>query len=166
MLLVPDKIFAHISRITPALLAREGVKGLALDVDETLAEKKRPLPLGDIRDFVQEMRAAGVRMHIVSNNHGRRVARFAQALSLPAIANACKPAPFAFSAAVRAMGLQKNEVAAVGDQIFTDVCGGHLAGLRVWLVAPYGGEPVSRFYRFRHRFEVPFIRRCPPEEKP
>lgn len=162
-MLVPDKVFAHIADITPALLAREGVKGLVLDVDETLAEKKTALPPQDIRTFVTGLREAGVGLYIVSNNHHNRVSRFAGALGLPYRSNGLKPLPLAFFAAVEALGLPKNQVAAVGDQIFTDVFGGHLAGLRVWLVSPYGGEPASPFYRFRHRFERPFIRRRPPE---
>lgn len=164
MLLVPDKLFLHIAGITAERLVREGVRGMILDIDYTLAARNSPLPDSEIREFVKNMQQADIGLFILSNNHHNRVSKFARALGLPYRANGLKPLPFAFSGAVHAMGLKKEEVVAVGDQVFTDVCGGHLAGLRVWMVAPYGGGGHSFFYRFRRRLEMPFIRVRAPED--
>ncbi len=165
MLLLPDKRFLNIAGITAERLKDEGVKGLVLDIDYTLASRRSPLPNSEIRTFIRSLQDAGVRLYILSNNHHNRVSRFAEALGLPYQANGCKPLPFAFRRAVRAMGLAKQEAVAVGDQIFTDVCGAHLAGLRAWMVAPYGGEDGSLFYRFRRSVEGPFIRAVTPEDE-
>lgn len=164
MLLVPDKRFLHIATITAELLEREGIKGLILDIDYTLADRAAPLPDEEVRDFVRSLQQADVRLYVLSNNHHNRVSRFARALGLPYRANGLKPVPFAFLLAAKAMGLRKEEVVAVGDQIYTDVVGGHLAGLRVWMVAPYGGGGHSAFYRLRRKLEMPFIHARAPED--
>lgn len=164
MLLIPDKRFLHVSTITAELLARENVKGLVLDIDYTLASKTTRLPDNEVRTFIQNLQQANVRLFVLSNNHHNRVSRFAQALGLPYCANGFKPFPFAFRHAVKAMGLRKEDVVAVGDQIYTDVLGGHLSGLRVWMVAPYGGGGRSWFYRLRRRTEMPFIQARDPED--
>lgn len=164
MILVPDKRFLHISNITAELLTQESVRGLVLDIDYTLADKAAPLPDEEIRTFVRNLQQADIKLYILSNNHHNRVSRFARALGLPFRSNGLKPLPVAFSLAVKSMGLRKEEVVAVGDQIYTDVVGGHLAGLRVWMVAPYGGGGHSTFYRLRRRLEMPFIHACVPED--
>lgn len=163
MLFVPDKRFLHIAAITAELLEREGVKGLVLDIDYTLADRHAPLPDDEIRTFIASLKKAEIRLYVLSNNYHNRVSRFAEALDLPYRSNGLKPLPLAFSTAVKAMELPKERVVAVGDQIYTDVVGGHLAGLRVWMVSPYGGGGRSLFYRLRRRLEMPFIRACPVE---
>lgn len=164
MLLIPDKRFLHIATITAELLARENVKGLVLDIDYTLAHKTTLLPDDEVRALIHNLQQAQVQLYVLSNNHHNRVSRFAHALGLPYRANGLKPFPFAFLHAVKVMGLRKEEVVAVGDQIYTDVLGGHLSGLRVWMVAPYGGGGRSWFYRLRRKTEMPFIRARDPED--
>ena len=156
--LVPDKIFERIEAITPALLAREGIRRLVLDIDNTMAPRDTPLPDETLLGWIKNVRAAGVRLFVLSNNRENRVSRFARALDLPYIYSGMKPFPRAFRRAVRSMELDRDEVAAVGDQIFTDVMGAHISGIRAWLVDPVDPR-ASLFYRFRRRFETPFLRR-------
>lgn len=163
VLFVPDKRFLHIAAISAELLEGEGVKGLVLDIDYTLADRYAPLPDDEIRTFISNLKEAEIRLYVLSNNYHNRVSRFAAALDLPYRSNGLKPLPHAFSRAVQSMDLPKDRVVAVGDQIYTDVVGGHLAGLRVWMVSPYGGGGHSLFYRLRRRLEMPFIRACPAE---
>ncbi len=165
VVLVPDKLFLQITSITAELLARENVQGLVLDIDYTLADKHTPLPDSAVKEFVENMKQAQIRLFILSNNNHNRVSRFAKALDLPYRSNGLKPLPNAFSYAVDLMKLDKKEVVAVGDQVYTDVWGAHLAGLRAWMVAPYGGGGRSFFYRFRRLLEKPFIHSCKPEDE-
>ena len=158
MRLVPDRIFDRISDITVDVLSREGIRGLVLDIDYTLAPRDVALPDRTIVEFIRSLREAGIRLYILSNNHHNRVSKFAAELGLPFTCNGMKPFPASFRRAVREMGLAPREAAAVGDQIYTDVFGAHAAGLRAWLVAP-AGQGKSAFYRFRRRLEQPFIRR-------
>jgi predicted HAD superfamily phosphohydrolase YqeG len=47
-----------------------------------------------------------------------------------------KPAPFAVRAALRKMGVDASHAILIGDQVYTDVVAGNLAGVRTVLVRP------------------------------
>lgn len=156
--LMPDRIFNSITEIDGALLQSEGVRGLVLDIDNTMAPRHVPLPDEALMRWIQTLADADVKLFIVSNNRRDRVARFADALGLPFIRFGMKPFPQSFRRAVRRMDLTPRDVAAVGDQIFTDICGAHLAGLRAWLVAPLDRNETASF-RIRRALEAPVLRR-------
>lgn len=135
-LLMPTVIFRRASAITPEYLRALGIKALMLDVDNTLtAHGSQELP-EDIAAWIDVMRASGFQMAIASNNFKRRIAPFALRLGLPFAAFCCKPAPWGFAAARKTLGVSKNEMALVGDQIYTDALGANLYGIRVLLVQP------------------------------
>lgn len=158
MRLVPDRIFDKISEINAELLKAEGIGGLILDIDNTMAPRHVELPDHTLRYWVGELKKAGVQLYILSNNHRNRVSRFAAEVNLPFICNGLKPFPFGFKRAAAAMGLRTDQVAAVGDQIFTDVLGAHTAGIRAWLVSPIDPDEGITV-RMRRRFEKPAIRK-------
>lgn len=158
LFLVPDRMFTDFSEITPALLRAENIRGLVIDIDYTLAPKSVGLPDDDVKRLIRALHDAGFGLCILSNNHRGRVSVFAQALGIPFICNGMKPFPYAFRRAVRLLGLSRGEVAAVGDQIYTDVFGAHASGLKAWMVLPKGSGS-SAFYRFRRRLETPFVSR-------
>lgn len=158
MYFLPDRIFQTLSDITPAVLQEDGIKGLILDIDYTLAPKSVALPDEAVKAFIRSLKQQDVKLYIISNNHKNRVSLFAQALDLPYICNGFKPFPRSFRHAVQHMGLTCPQVAAVGDQIYTDVCGAHGAGLKAWMVLPMGSGR-SVFYKLRRQFEKPFISR-------
>jgi HAD superfamily phosphatase (TIGR01668 family) len=164
LLFTPDKIFEKISEITAELLEKESIKGLVLDIDYTLAPKSEPLPDEAIIEFVRSLKQAGIKLYIISNNHKNRVSKFSKALELDFICNGLKPFPLAFRRAAKEMGLSVHEVAAVGDQIYTDVYGAHVSGMRAWLVSP-NGTNKSLLYALRRRLEMPFINRYYKSER-
>ena len=47
-----------------------------------------------------------------------------------------KPAPFAVRRALSLVGVEAREAVLIGDQVFTDVMAGNLAGVRTILVEP------------------------------
>ena len=93
MLITPEYVFKDVTHITPAFLAERGVRALVLDIDNTLTgDGSQELP-ADVAAWLGKMRAAGVRMTIVSNGTPRRVAPFAQKLGLGYVCWAAKPLP-------------------------------------------------------------------------
>lgn len=156
MTLLPDKLYVSVAQITPAELLAQGVLGLILDVDNTLAARQAAMPDKPVMEWIKTLRAAGVGLYVLSNNRRGRVTRFSQAMGVPAIHMGMKPFPFAFTRAVRGLGLPKSAVAAVGDQIYTDVFGAHLAGLRAFLVRPIASKE-SFFVDARRLFEQPVL---------
>ena len=83
------------------------------------------------------MRAQGIKPCVVSNNfHGSQVERSARELGCEVVHHAMKPAPFALRRALSLMGATADEAVMIGDQVFTDVVAGNLAGVRTILVRP------------------------------
>ncbi len=157
-LFLPDLIKKTITEITIEELAAKGIKGLLLDVDNTLAIHGSQDPLEGVIDWIAGMHAAGMKIMILSNARKKRVAPFAKAINLPFRSFSVKPSPFGYFRACRKMGLRRKETAMVGDQIITDTLGGNLCGIYTVLVAPPRVE-TSFTGRLKRGFEKWLLKR-------
>lgn len=156
MIFTPTKALDSILDITPDMLREMHITALLLDVDNTLTTHNDPKPLGGLDRWLEDMRAAGIRMMIVSNNHAPRVAPFAKKLGLDFVAEGAKPLPVGFSKAAKKLGVPKSSICAVGDQIFTDILGANLFGIRSIFVFPIEPE-TSLPFRFKRALEKPLL---------
>ena len=152
----PTFALRSVLEITPASLKARGIKALILDVDNTLTTHDNPVPAEGILEWIANMKKHKIRMLIVSNNSAERVIPFARQLKLRFVPNGAKPLPMGFDRAIRKMGLSRKEVCVVGDQIFTDILGANLAGLRSILVSPIEMEK-SRFFKVKRAIEKPLL---------
>lgn len=142
--------------ITGEALERRGFKLLLADLDNTLVPYGVPLPDQTLKAWRDDLRTHGVTLFVLSNNrHESRPRIFSQALDVPYIGHAGKPKPPSFLQAMERMGVSAEQTAIVGDQVFTDVLGGNLAGVSAILVEPIrlAGNP-GRYLRYA--VEVPF----------
>ncbi len=142
--------------LSPALLRKYGIKGLLLDLDNTLTTHDNPKPAEGVMEWIQLMKESGIQMCIVSNNHAPRVKPFADMLGLQFVSEGKKPLSKGFREAKGRMGLEWNELAVVGDQIFTDVLGANMKRLKCVFVFPIEHE-TTRFFRFKRKMEIPFL---------
>ncbi len=152
----PTYVFNDVTEITPQFLKRKRIKGLLLDLDNTLTTHNNPVPPQSSLDWLDSMRAAGIKLMIVSNNKPERVTPFAEKLGLDFVPNGAKPLPIGYIKARRIMGLERRELAAVGDQIFTDIMGCNIMGIRSIFVFPIEPE-TSLPFRFKRRIEKAFL---------
>ena len=136
MIFRPTYVFNDITGITPKFLKRKHIKGIVLDIDNTLTTHNNPVPPQSSMDWLARVKKAGIKLIIVSNNKPPRVEPFAQLLDLEYVANGRKPLTYGINEAVRKMGFEKCDIAAIGDQIFTDIMGANLAGIRSCFVYP------------------------------
>lgn len=150
--------------ITPQLLEKMGVRGLLLDIDNTLTTHDNPILAPGVEGWIAGMQAAGIRLCLVSNNHPPRVAPFAERLGLDYVCEGKKPLSKGYREALRKMQLSRKETAAVGDQIFTDVLGANLFRIPCIFVFPMEMEQ-TKFFKFKRRMEIPFLPRKVYEEK-
>ena len=104
------------------------------------------------------MRAAGIKVIIVSNNFKKRVSEFAAKYDLPYLYRAFKPLPKGYKQAMHYLHLPPKEIVVVGDQIFTDVLGANAAGMKSILLTPKDMEHSFTF-RVRRKIESPIRRR-------
>ena len=159
----PYKMFYRVTDITPEFLHNNGIKGLALDADNTLSEHHSQIAYEGVEQWLRDMEAAGIKLKMVSNARARRVVPFANKSGLTFTSTALKPLPFGFWRAAKSMGLKVSEIGAVGDQLFTDMMGANLAGVKPLLVTPIKEEDGASF-RLRRRLEKPLIKRYKEKE--
>ncbi len=152
-LLTPEHVAAAATDLDPAVLAGEGIRGLILDLDNTIVPWGQASPAPAVVAWVDRLREKGLRVCIVSNGFSRRVREIGRILGLPVVGWALKPAPFALWRAMALMGTHATETALVGDQLFTDVLSGNLLGLRTILVEPLSTDefPTTRLVRWVER---------------
>ena len=143
-------------QIQPGLLRQYGIRGLMLDLDNTLTTHDNPAPAEGVLSWIGVMRQAGIAMMIVSNNRPHRVQPFAAALGLPFVAKGAKPLPRGFRLAQKRMQLPFSQLAVVGDQIFTDILGANLCGVKSIYVRPIQYENKG-FLRVKRWLERPFL---------
>jgi len=152
MLFKPTINVENVLSIDKKLLYKLKVRGLILDLDNTLSKDGAPsLELG-VDGWLKEMRDLGVKMFIVSNNTTKRVTPLANELGIEFIAFGCKPLPFGVAKAAKSLGLPRHEIAIVGDQIFTDIISGNLYGIKTILVEPFYLES-SKLFKFKRKIE-------------
>jgi uncharacterized protein len=119
-----------------AALRARGIRGVILDLDNTIVPwGAREVGLR-LPTWIAEARAADLRLCIVSNNRGSRVTAIADRLGLPVVTWALKPRRRAIRRALVVMGTTPDATALVGDQVFTDILGGNRLGLHTILVRP------------------------------
>ena len=129
MIVTPEYLFRSVSHITPEFLRSQGVQGLVLDVDNTLTGDESQTLDEEVRGWLDTMRAAGIALTIASNNDAARVRPFADRVGLQFVSMACKPLPIGLMVARRRLGLEKHQMAIVGDQLFTDRMAAGLYGI-------------------------------------
>ncbi|MBB6098918.1 hypothetical protein HNR42_002353 [Deinobacterium chartae] len=157
-LLKPDLILGHVTDITPELLQRHRLRGLIVDLDNTLIPYGSFAEALEVQTWTGELLERGIKMYMVSNALPERVAFWTQRLNFPGVGLASKPLPRAFKKAVKRMGLQSRQVAMVGDQLFTDVLGGNLIGAFTIMVRPLSDNALPHT-KFTRRMEQLVLRR-------
>ena len=141
MILTPEYIFKTIECIHPDFLAAHGIKALVLDVDNTLTADNSQVLEHTVQAWLDEMRAAGIRLTIVSNNTAKRVRPFAERIGLDWVPLACK----------------KSEMAMVGDQIFADRMAAGLYGCPCLYLMPRTNHDKNKFVLLKRKFEPYWI---------
>ena len=149
----PDAHVESVEQISAAWLTQWGVRGLVLDLDNTLVPWNTADVPGVVGDWLRQLAEAGIASCVLTNNYTQRASEVAQRLSIPIIKAAFKPSPAAFRGALRVMSLPAAQVAVVGDQLFTDVLGGKLVGMRAILVEPLSAREffTTKFVRWLER---------------
>jgi len=134
--LSPDLYYRSVYDIDLAELRERGIDTLLIDLDNTLLPRNSAEIPAATREWSAALAEKGFSACLVSNNWHERVLGVANELGFELVAKALKPLPFAFWRAVRRTGATRARCAIVGDQMFTDVLGGKLTGIRTVLVAP------------------------------
>jgi HAD superfamily phosphatase (TIGR01668 family) len=152
----PYAVFESVWDIPAQFFAENGVLAVLLDIDNTLSVHNAAAPFPEAVKWIEDMKKAGLRLILVSNNHPPRIAPFAEKIGVEFVADAKKPLSIGYKEAIRRFGLRKSEVCAVGDQIFTDIIGANLFGIKSVFVFPKEPEKSIPF-RIKRAIEKPLL---------
>ncbi len=131
-------------------LAASGVRCVLFDRDNTVVPRDTGVAPADVMDWICRVREAGIALCMVSNNfHSQQVEASAAELGCAVVHHAMKPAPFAVLRALAIVGVDASEAVLIGDQVFTDVMAGNLAGVRTILVEPQSTSDLWYTHIFR-----------------
>lgn len=158
MLFKPKWWLKSVLDIDEKFIRENHLRGLILDLDNTLSMHGSPAAEQGVTEWLAQMRGMGMKMMVLSNNTKKRVAPLAKELGLDFISFGCKPLTVGVSRALRKMRLPRKSVALVGDQIFTDIIGGNLRGVNTVLVEPFHLEDKKSF-KLKRKLESAVFKR-------
>lgn len=154
--LIPDRLYAAYTDITPQMLQSWGIKLLLCDLDYTLAPRSVARPDEQVLDWVQAMQAAGIEVMILSNNRSsERVETFCKDMGITYVGHAGKPAKRGYREAMAKAGVTEKKTAMLGDKLLTDVLGAKRSRVLALMVEPLGG-PVGAWNHVLHALQAPF----------
>lgn len=136
MILYPKLYCKRVTDITVEFLKENNLKALILDVDNTLIDFDRNL-LEGIEEWQKNMHENHIKCIILSNsNQKAKIEKIANTLNIPYIKLGAKPLKIGFKKALKKLDLPTENIAVVGDQIFTDVWGANRCKMFSILVEP------------------------------
>ena len=136
MILYPNAYFHKIEDIKVEFLNKNKIKALILDVDNTLIDYKENLSESIIK-WAEELKEKGIKLYILSNtNKKQKVKKVAAKLTISYINFAKKPLKSGFLKVQKQLEEKVENIAGVGDQIFTDIIGGNRCRMFTILVDP------------------------------
>jgi HAD superfamily phosphatase (TIGR01668 family) len=160
----PDAVVDSVADIGLDLLRRWQIEGVVLDLDNTIVAWHRSEVTPAAQRFVQLLHSAGLKICLLTNNYGAHARTVADAIGAQIVRAALKPLPGGFRRALASMQVTPQTAVAIGDQLFTDVLGAKLVGMRAILVMPVAQREflTTRFLRWLER---PIVERLKRERR-
>lgn len=142
MILYPKAYFESVKEINIDFLNKNNIKALILDVDNTILDFDKNIPEG-IDKWCKNLKKQKIKFCILSNsNQKEKVEMVAKKLDIPYFYFATKPLKRGFKKVVNFLEEKEENIAAVGDQIFTDVIGSNRCKIFSILVKPLGEKDI------------------------
>lgn len=136
MILYPKVYLKNVKEINETFLEENHIKALILDVDNTILDFDKNF-LNGVEKWCEDLKKQGIKFCILSNsNKKEKVKMVAQKLQIPYFYFGTKPLKRGFKKAIKLLEEKEENIAVVGDQIFTDVIGANRTHLYSILVEP------------------------------
>jgi hypothetical protein len=136
MNIYPKLYLDKVTDITIEMLNKNNIKGLILDVDNTLIDIDRKMIEGLV-EWKNNLEKDNIKFIILSNSNKKdKVGTVAENLNISYLNFAKKPLKSGFKKAALELNLENENIGVVGDQIFTDVIGANRCNMFSILVKP------------------------------
>lgn len=141
--LLPSLLAESIYDIPASFYLSRGIKVILTDLDNTLDDYRTKEPGDKAKNLVKSFKENGISLFVASNNSSKRVRHYCGELGIDYCGALYKPFHYKLDAWIKKKGFRKEEVAFVGDQIFTDSISARGAKLFMILVEPFHPERDS-----------------------
>ena len=130
---IPNMYYKNIYEINYKLLKEKGIKCILFDLDNTLVEPHTKHSNEKLQKLFIELKK-DFKVIIFSNSFITRLLPFKKELEVDINHTSLKPLKHSFNKVLKKYKFNKDEVAIIGDQIFTDIIGGNNVGINTILV--------------------------------
>jgi HAD superfamily phosphatase (TIGR01668 family) len=145
---IPDLIVDSIDEIRLDAMEAAGVRGFMFDLDNTLVEHYGKVATPQVEQWLDAARERGFKLAMVTNAVPGRAVPMADRLGMPCVHSARKPLRRGLRTGLRLLELPPDEVAMVGDQLFTDVWAGRRLGTyTIWVRVEEPEEPFFTAFK-------------------
>lgn len=153
MKITANDYFKKVEDVSQEYLAAHNIAGIILDIDNTIVVDGETVISQSVSEWLQNI---GLPICLLSNGKERRVKQFADLFGLGCVNNAKKPSCRGFLKAAQALGINDmTKLAVIGDQLFSDILGGNMAGCYTIKIEPVDAtaDPIAvKIKRWFERF--------------
>lgn len=135
---IPDIYQKSIYDIDYKKLKKNGIKCLIFDLDNTIAPLNMKKPNKRLRDLIEDLKDLKFKILIVSNSPKKRVEPFKDILGVDSAYLSFKPLKKKYLKILKIYKLKPSQIAAIGDQLLTDIWGANKMEFVSILVNPIG----------------------------
>lgn len=152
-LLIPDLYYKNVFSINYQLLKAKGIKLLLFDVDNTISTQDEKEASKKIVYLFQQLEEMGFDLVLFSNALKGRLKRFKDQLNVDCSYLSFKPLSYKYKKVLKLKKRKVSEVAAIGDQLFTDIKGANKMEILSILVNPLSSKEMitARLNRIREK---------------
>ena len=145
----PDAQFNKVTDISPQFFIENNLTGIILDIDNTVIglDGKR---LEGVNEWIKSLQESNIKLCIASNSKNKtKISKFADEFDIPYFLLSCKPLKRGLKKALKELDMKSENVAEIGDQLFTDVGGAKKMKIFSILTKPFTPERncITRFKR-------------------
>lgn len=138
--LKPTYMFNSVQDISADFLRNENITAILLDIDNTIITGSCKMTK-KVDKWLKEVKKSGIQICILSNTWNfNKVKKLMLKYDINGLPHAQKPKLKGFNMAYNVLGVPKENMAMIGDQVFTDVLGANRFGIRSIYV-----KPITKF---------------------
>ena len=132
-LIIPNYYYQNIHSINYNKLKENKIKCLLFDIDNTIKDDRGKTPDNKDIELFNRLKK-DFKIILVSNALPSRVSKFANALDIEGYGLACKPLKYTYNKIIKKHKLNTNNIAAIGDRLYTDIKGANKLNITSILV--------------------------------
>jgi len=153
MRIVADDYFKQVDDISTEYLEAHSIAGIILDIDNTIVIDGEMIVSPQVSKWFRSIRLP---VCLLSNGKEYRVKLIAEKFGVVYIYKAKKPLKSGYVKAVKLLNIEDmSKIVVIGDQLFSDILGGRLAGCYTIKIEPINrsADPLSvKVKRWFERF--------------